>query len=164
MSIGCAGSYEASLVFRRENMPSLSHYTPKASVFRRSAGGRSPRLEPATVGSSLHQLQSILTHLGRRSRPECAQAREEAFFRPFCSTIGYVPAVCWLENAENRRGWSQRVHDQAGSPSVESDPSRPPTLPRVRSGERMSLLSYLSPQKTICSSGLLVRDRRGCRQ
>jgi hypothetical protein len=39
-----------------------------------------------------------------------------------------------------------------------------PISPRVRSGEKRSLLSTLLPQKPVCSGGLLVGGRRGWSQ
>jgi hypothetical protein len=44
---------------RREKKPYFSPFTPKAGMFWRSAGGRSPRLQPAITGSSRHHPRQL---------------------------------------------------------------------------------------------------------
>jgi hypothetical protein len=70
---------------RREKKPSFS---PKAFMLWWSAGGRSPRLQPAIAGSSRHHPRRLWPVSAGQYCPECAQAREEASFNPFTPKAG----------------------------------------------------------------------------
>jgi hypothetical protein len=62
---------------------SFSPFTPKAGVFRRSAGGRAPNLEQATAGSNRHHPRRLLHVSAGQSAP---RREKEPSFSPFSSS------------------------------------------------------------------------------
>jgi hypothetical protein len=78
----------AQSALRREKKPSSSPFTPKVGVFWRSAGGRSPRLQPAIAGSSRHHHREY--DPSRQADPVQSALRREKkpSFSPFTPIAG----------------------------------------------------------------------------
>jgi hypothetical protein len=69
----------------REKKPSFSPFTPKVGMFRRPAGGKSPRLETATAGSRVaSQKQALWKQAGQRLDVATSHNKKLGCFGYFC--------------------------------------------------------------------------------
>jgi hypothetical protein len=108
---------------------------------------RSPRLQPATTGSSRH-LSRRLWSISAADPAQSALKREKRGFLPALLLQKLVCSGGLLVRC--RLGCSQRLQDQVGITPIDCDPSRPLILPRVHSGERGEAFFQPFYSKSFC--------------